>query len=362
MARIRPVDRAHIPGVTRLHRSVFRPSVVPTPADCDAYERYLTGVFLTSPVSDPALPSLVFEDDAGDVRGFVGVAARTVVSGGRRLRAAVSTQFVVDPAVAPGLAAVRLAKAFFEGPQDLSVADSANDLGRGIWERLGGKTARLLSLHWTRPLRPARLAVSLLQNRRALAPVATVLSPLATIADFAATTMASSQFRQTPPELIAAEIDVAGMLEHEATFCRTAALRVEHDEPALSWLLGRAVKSNGRLQNTVVRRGQQLLGWAIWHLEHHGTAEVLQLAATDASIEDVLKLLFYDTWKAGAVAVAGRLDPQFAQALSDKYCLFHRRGPWTLVHSKCPELLQPFWNGNASFARLDGEWPLAFSA
>ena len=361
MARIQPFNRSHIPGVTRLHRSVFRPSVVPTPADCRAYERYLTDVFLTSPVSDPARPSLVFEDDAENVRGFIGVASRTVVVNGRRLRAAVSSQFVVDPSAAPGLTAVRLAKAYLDGPQDISVADNANDLGRGIWERLGGQTDQLLSLHWTRPLRPARLAMSFLRNRKGLAPIAAVLQPFAAMADVAATSMPSSHFRQAAPETSGAPIDVAGLLAHEAMFFRTAALRVEHDELVLSWLLERAARSNGRLQTTVARRGQAVLGWAVWHLDVYGTAEVLQLAATHASISDVLNTLFYDTWKAGAVAVGGRLDPPFAQALSDKYCLFHRRGAWTLVHAKCPDLLQPFWNGRASFARLDGEWPLSFN-
>jgi hypothetical protein len=362
VAHIAPFDSSHIPGVTRLHRAVFRPDVVPTPEDSDAYERYLTGVFLTSPVSDPSLPSLVFQDDRGEVKGFIGVAARTVVTGSHRLRAAVSTQFVVDPSGAPGLVAVRLAKAFLEGPQDLSIADSANDLGRGIWERLGGKTDRLLSLHWTRPLRPARLALSLMRNRRALAPFAMAAAPLAAVADLAVTQLPSSQFRQPRTDSSSPEMDSAEMLAEERRFLGTAALRVEHDEPAFSWLLKRAAKSSGTLHTTVVSRGGRLEGWAVWHLDRNGTAEVLQLAATEQSIDRVLGQLFYETWKAGAVAAAGRLDPQFVQALSDRYCLFHRRGPWTLVHARRPELLQPFWTGTASFARLDGEWPLAFSA
>ncbi len=59
-----------------------------------------------------------------------------------------------------GIVAVRLARAFLEGPQDLSISDEASDVARKIWEGLGGTTALLRSLHWTRPLRPATLAVA----------------------------------------------------------------------------------------------------------------------------------------------------------------------------------------------------------
>ena len=48
------------------------------------------------------------------------------------------------------------------------------------------------------------------------------------------------------------------------------------------------------------------------------------------------------------------------QALTDRYCLLHRRGPWVLVNARHPELLRPFETGEASFTRFDGEWCLGF--
>jgi hypothetical protein len=362
MSRVRPFREEDIPEVARIHQAVFRPDDRGRSPLSEAYHEYLSGVFLTSPWRDPALPSLVFEDERGRVAGFIGVVGRTIRTDRQRLRAAVSCQFVVEPAHAAGLVAVRLAKAFLDGPQDLSLTDGANDAAKGMWEKLGGVTDRLLSLHWTRPLRPARLALSLLRNRRAFAPLAAVAGPFASLADGLAARVPSSQFRQQPPRAHAADLSPAAVLSHEPEFAEAGALRVEYDEPGLAWLLSRATRRapGGTLRKAIVRRGDRVLGWYVCHLDASGTADVLHVAATNASIHDVLDRLFYDAWQAGAVALAGRLEPRFIQALSDKYCLLHRRGPWTLVHARCPDVLRAFWTGNVSFPRLDGEWCLAF--
>jgi hypothetical protein len=182
------------------------------------------------------------------------------------------------------------------------------------------------------------------------------------VADGLAARVPSSQFRQEPPRARADVLGAADVLAGEPELADRDAVRVEYDERAFAWLLSRAVRHRlgGALHKTIVRRDGRVLGWYIWHLDAGGAADVLQIAATPASVDDVLGRLFYDTWQAGAVAVSGRLEPRFVQALSDKYCLLHRRGPWTLVHARRPELLQAFWTGRVSFSRLDGEWCLAF--
>jgi hypothetical protein len=102
-------------------------------------------------------------------------------------------------------------------------------------------------------------------------------------------------------------------------------------------------------------------GWYISHLDGSGQAEAVQLAATEGSIGAVLDHLFHHAWRQGATAVRGRLDARFTQALSDRYCLFHRRGPWVLIKANRPELLSSFYTGNSAFSRMDGEWSLRFS-
>src|SRR5882672_11229302 len=148
MGHIRPFGEDDIPQVARLHQAVFTPQGRTDDSAFESYRSYFCSVFLDdSPFYDPRLPSLVYEDDQRRIVGFLGSVPRRMVMNGRRFQAAVSSQFVVDPGSPVGLVAVGLAKAFLEGPQDLSIADDATDVSRRIWEGLGGATAPLLSLH-----------------------------------------------------------------------------------------------------------------------------------------------------------------------------------------------------------------------
>jgi hypothetical protein len=353
---IRPFAEADIPQVADLHRRVFK---LREEDAREPYGEYFRSVFVQNPAGPGPLPSLVCEGDGGRIVGFLGLVPRRVAAGGRRYQALVSSQFIVDPAGPVGLVALRLAKAYLEGPQDLSIADEANDVSRRIWEGLGGTTARLFSIHWTRPLRPARLAMSCLRARRGYAGLAALAGPAARVVDMLAARAPGSHFRQAPPAERAEEL--CGLAVPEAAELHDAGrLRVEHDPPAFQWLLDRASRmaAGGRLLKAVLRNGRGPAGWYVCHLVPGGTAEVLQVVAAPSSIGPVLDHLIYAAWRGGAVALSGRLEPRFMQALSDRYCLFHRRGPWVLFKTSRPELLQAFQSGDAGFSRLDGEWSL----
>jgi hypothetical protein len=358
---VRRFDKRDIPLVVQLHRRVWREAAVDV-FDLDAYHDYFMQVFVDNPALDPAMPSLVYEDDEGRLVGFVGVVPRRMTIDGRQFRAVVSSQFIVDPGTRVGLVALKLAKEFLDGPQELSIADEANDVSRRIWEGLGGTTALLHSIYWTRPLRPGRYAVSLVRNRPSLMPLAAAAAPVAAIVDTLATRIRASHFCQAPPPFGADELEPPAVLELGPQFCGASSLRVRYDDRTFQWLLDRAARrrEGGELLKVVVKEESKVAGWYICHIAPNGTADVVQLAATATSIDDVLDHLFYQAWQRGAVAVTGRLDPRFMQALSDKYCLLHRRGPWVLVNSKRPEILRSFQSGDAWFSRLDGEWSLRF--
>ena len=349
--------------MAHLHRMVFKTNDRADGTGLDSYRTYFRRVFLENPSRDATLPSWVYEADDGGIVGFLGVVPRWMALNGQRVRAAISPQFVVDPRSRVGFVAVRLAKALLEGPQDLSIADEANDTARRIWEGLGGTTSLLHSLYWTRPLRPARLALSLLRKRRGLKILAAAARPLAPIIDALALRIPSSHLYQFKPHgSVADDLSDGTFLECLPKFAGAKSLRMEYDRPTLHWLLELAQqrKAGGHLQTAMIRNEQKVIGWYLYHLDEAGMAEVLQIAADLPSIHEVLDHLFYDASSQGAIAATGRLESRFLQALSDKYCLFHRRGPWVLVNAKNPEILRSFQCGDAFFSRLDGEWSLGF--
>ena len=87
---------------------------------------------------------------------------------------------------------------------------------------------------------------------------------------------------------------------------------------------------------------------------------MVQLAATAASIDDVLDHLFYRTWQQGAVAVTGRLDPRFMQPLSDKSLPVSPARTVGAGQLEQARILRSFQTGDACFSRFDGEWSLRF--
>ena len=101
---------------------------------------------------------------------------------GQEIRVAVSHRLMVDPGARAPLAASLLCRAFFRGPQDLSISDGANDLGRRVWCGGGGGLALIYSLRWLHPHRPLSYLVRPRGGKRRVR-LMTALGPLARAMD-----------------------------------------------------------------------------------------------------------------------------------------------------------------------------------
>jgi len=360
--RIRAFGEGDIAQVARLHESVFQPIDRTPRLGDDAHHAYFRRVFIENPSRDDALPSLVAEEPERHIAGFLGVVPRRMALNRQRIQAAISCQLLVEPGRHAALIAVQLARTFLSGPQDLSISDEASDLSRKLWEGLGGTTALLRSLHWTRPLRPARLAVSVMRRRASLAPIAAVASPASRMIDAVATRLPCSYFYQSKPCDAIHDDECEALLVQHPDLCGAGSLHPDYDDHTFAWLLQRAKQrvAGGRLHAAVIMDGSAVGGWYLYWLDKGGTADVLHIAATPPAIDQVIDHLFHHAWLHGAIAATGRVEPRFLQNFSDKYCFFHRRGPWMLVNSHRPELVRCFQAGDACFSRLDGEWCLGF--
>jgi hypothetical protein len=222
----------------------------------------------------------------------------------------------------------------------------------------------LYNLHWTRPLRPARFALSLLEERRALPPLLTLLArPLGALADALAARLHPNRLNRKEGDLTEDALDAAAMLAHLPEVADGNALQPEYDARSLAWLLEQTARKarHGKLRaRAVLEGGRRLIGWYLYYVLAGGVSEVVQIAASNGSYDRVLQRLLADAWRHGATAVRGRLDPRHVQELSDRHCWFRREGTWTLVHSRHADLAAAIHQGSAFLSRLEGEWWLRF--
>ncbi len=360
MATLRTFAEDDIPAAVALFGRVYPEQRWTSQAACEAYFRE---ILFNNPWRDLDLPSWMAEED-GRMAGFAAVIQRRMLYRGRPIRVAVGSQFMVDPNRRNGLTALQLARAAFSGPQDLFIADGANELSRQMWTGLGGTAPLLYNLHWTRPLRPVRFALSLLEERRAL-PLALTLParPLGALADALAARLHPNRLDREDVELAEDALDAAAMLAHLPDVADGSALQPEYDARSLAWLLEQTARKarHGKLRaRAVLENGRRLIGWYLYYLRAGGVSEVVQIAACNGSFDRVLQRLLADAWRQGAAAVRGRLDPRHVQELSDRHCWFRREGTWTLVHSRHADVTAAIHQGNAFLSRLEGEWWLRF--
>ncbi len=366
MKQLRPFIQDDIPQVTDLHMRVFgvRGNPVqqsPSTKLLQAYADHFEEIFFQNPWYDVALPSLVYQGPTGRILGFLGVMPRPMLFNGELIKAALSSQFIVAPD-SRSVGALLL-KAFLAGPQDLSLTDEANSIARKLWEKIGGTITMSYSVHWIRPLRPSRFAVSLLssfsQKSKPWSYLVSASAPICNLADAIAVRKLPRYFHVKVPQVSADELMIETLLTYLSEFSNTRSLWPAYDDRSLKWLLKVIAQkeSLGALRGMAVHDDKrEMIGWYIYHLNPGGTSTALQIMARNNSMSEVLDHLFYDAWQQDSVAVSGRLDPRFVREISDKYCFFNCGRPWVLIHSHNPDLLRTFRDGDAMLSKLEGEW------
>jgi hypothetical protein len=317
-------------------------------------------IFLRNPWLDKNLPSLVCEDGNGAILGFIGVTPRKMNIKGRPVIAAVSAHLMLEPGRRTELAGMRLLQRFLSGPQELSIADFANDIGRKVWNGLGGKTSPIHSLQWVKLLRPGAFALSSAEGKfRSLRRLSPITRPLGQFSDALLARMAPDRFHFSTTDLIAKELDDETLLALISRFGAFYSLRPEYDLLSLSWLIRRAerITRRGELRKIALRDASgAIAGWYLYYLNSGGSSEVLQLCARAASAGAVLDHLFHHAWSNGSALISGRLEPQLLPALSSRRCHLNCGPPWVMFHARDPEIAQTVERGDVFLSKLDGEW------
>jgi hypothetical protein len=351
MPEIRSFVRADAPAVASLYERVSR-SGAETPHPL--LQRYFERTFFDTPWLDPALPSLLYEDSAGHVLGFIGLHVRRVDFEGQELRLAAVGPLLVAPDARGGAAGIELVKVLFRSSQEIAYTGSANVIGRRIWEALGARPVHLNCLTWTHVLRPATLTANRLSRK--VGRTAAVSLPVGRAVD--AATRRFLHATATPSAGVATEPLTAGaMVEHFPAFTKPFRLRPAYDGTYLDWRLEglREHAPLGEFVDRLVVAGGRPVGWYMYYARRDGISEVLQLVAEPRHAGTTLDELLRDARARGSAAVRGRLETHLYDSLVTRRCIF-RPGEATLVQSKDPATARAILAGEALLTRFDDEW------
>ncbi len=309
-------------------------------------------VCFNNPWFNEEISSLVYEESNGRIKGFLGVVPRKFNFEGKEILVGVAQHLMVDQVP---LASLQLFKEFFSGPQEFSITDMAVDIGKPLWERLGGATIYLHSIYWRKPLKPISFLFTMLKTNLYNSKL---FSPIINVADNMLKGMPifSQKYEEKNFEFNDMEID--DYIMNMDRFFANKSLKPVYDSKSLGWLFNRLKneKRFGEFQKIIVKNNSgDIMGWFLYNLNKKGSSQVLQIVANDHTIGAVLDALFYHAFKNGSVELIGRLDPQFMKNFFDRKCLFMPGRNWMLVHSKRKDIINALNSNNAFFTRLEGD-------
>lgn len=369
MTTIRALERADLEGAVAVFDLMLGSGRGRAePAHVEFFRRTL----FEGPWADLELPSLVAEDDDGTIVGFMTVSPRRMRLGSRAVRMAVCADLCVMPEAQRRAIGVRLVQRALQGPQDAALSDTASEVVRRVWTRLGGTAVPVTAIDWVRVFAPWRIGAQRAEAhlhrpraRRTLARGAAGLDRATVIAARGLLAAPAPATGGEEPLTARVLVDALPAVSHGM------ALRPDYDEAYVAWLIGELarVPARGELVASLVRHGgapsgdgRRIAGWYVYHLLPGRACEVLAVAAPNhADLELVLDHLFADAYRRGAAALRGRLEPRLVGAVARRRCRLRYGGP-ALLHTRDAELAQAVLAGDALLTRLEGEWaggPLA---
>ncbi|MFD1745260.1 hypothetical protein ACFSE1_07290 [Rhizobium helianthi] len=356
-AVVRDLQADDLPAIAALFASTFRKRradrvVTPDLLSC------LRSIYLENPWFDPDVASKVFVDEEDRVRGFIGVTAQRMVYGERKLRAALAGSLVVqDPARHP-LAGARLVRSFLNGPQDLSITETANATAMGMWRKLGVPVNTSYSLTWLRPLRPAASVAALMMLRHSSAHL---LAPMAHAADAVFARISKEALRPSlepsPRRLSFSDVDRATFDAAALTLAQRFALRPDWDAASLDWFSAHAARKRmvGEpcYRLAVDAQGKPLAAY-LWFRREGNIAWLLQSFAGEKQADDLVDDMLVSAYEYGCAAIRGGTQPWLLNALLRRKALLLGRS-YFLADARDKSLLAPIQSGEALVSGLAGE-------
>ena len=355
MGEIRALERNDIPAVAQLFQKTFANPRKPAP---DGLSACLHDLFFRYPDQDTDIASRVFIQSDGALGGFIGVLPLRMTMAGKPVRAAIPTSLMVDSPERNPTVGAKLVRSFLSGPQDISISEPANESARSLWKPLGGEVAVTESMEWLRVFRPAGLLAALAADRL---PAQKLVKAGAGVVDRLLRKPVAGLLDPDPPtpqpkvtDVDAGEEELLAYLGRDESDYR---LRPDWSPACFRWIVEHAEGNDyrGTLYRRLVRnRAGETVGCYLYHGRPGGMAWVLQLCARRDAVADVLDCLIARAHQLGCVAIKGRTQARFLDALLSRRCILFRRHT-AMAHSRDPELMAAVRSGDAITSGLAAE-------
>jgi hypothetical protein len=361
MSSIRPLERADVEAVARLHAQA---QPAPAPGAADRLASFFERTLVDSPWADPEIPSFV-ATDGDSIVGFLGSYVRHMELDGRRVRLACSAHLLTARAVRNQALGALLLRAYLGGAQDMTITDGATREVQMMWERFGGSTAHVQGLVWIEAIRPATLGVHRLSQRAGSPALETALRPVAAALDLPA--RLALRARTTEPFEVQSA-DPAAFAAAVGELARPFPLRPVYDAAYLEWLFGQLRRlaaeapvfpdrvTRGTLDVGLVTVGGRTTGAYVCQVRRRGACRVLAAVCAEADAPALLAAIRSRAEAGRAAAVFGRVEPHLLPALWERGTFLRYGGGRMLLRSADKELEHAPVLGRALLTRLDGEW------
>ncbi|SEE50415.1 hypothetical protein SAMN05519104_6327 [Rhizobiales bacterium GAS188] len=351
---IRPFEPSDLPEVAIMFLKAFRGRTAAAPTSLIEHMR---DVYFGHPAYDRRMGSLVHLRLDGAIDGFIGAFPQPLMLSGRALRGVVTGGFMVDDPAANPITGARLVRRLLNGPQDVTITDTANRRSLDFQRVLGCETLDLQSLQWTKILEPASYVLSLLDVRTGRLPMMP-LRPLARLLDRVRVEKAQYHPIQARSGWRDADIDVESFASIFERFAGEFDLRPSWTRSELLWLLDQASRKT-KFGSLFIRGVQRCTGETVGAYLYFGRrrseAMTLQIAARPEAAEVVLESLFAHAAAMGCTVVRGTAQPFLMPGLFRNDRIVFRHASGTHLHARDADLLRIIRSGRVLVGGLVGE-------
>ncbi len=254
-------------------------------------------------------------------------------------------------------AGARLLRSMLQGPQDLTISETANPLSQRMWERLGGLTVTAYSMEWMRMLRPAAFGATMAAER---VSVAGCLLPLTSPLDWMLARVKHNPFLVTANQTAGARCCCRRGRHHRGNAGVPGRLSLAPAMGSAADALDAASRSGkGASRPAATSAGARLRtvgpSAAIFTTGGRAASPLCCIFSHGRGTADaVVESLFAHAFAQGFVGLKGRTQPEITDTLLRHRCVLRHAGSM-VVHSRQPELIDVIRCGDAMISGLVAE-------